>query len=293
MAGLLDGFSEFIKTPEGQGLLAATFGGLAGAQRGAPLNSLGRAGLAGLSGYGGALDRQTQQAEAAQMGKYRDMQSQTMQMQIDAAKKKAADAASLRALQQRFSIPAKPANDGGLPSSFTSALPPELQTGVTISPMAAQPASFDREGFGKAWEAIDPIAGFNYQQGIQKDNTPISVAAGTTLLDKKTMKPVFSNPKEDSTDPKIKQYEYAKAGGYKGTFEQFVTLGPALMAAAAAPLRNAQTDNITQENAYNLPPPRTSQAASGGVSVTLPDGRVATFKDQKAANGFKMKAGIK
>ena len=88
MAGLLDGFSEFIKTPEGQGLLAATFGGLAGAQRGAPLNSLGRAGLAGLSGYGGALDRQTQQAEAAQMGKYRDMQQSQMQMQIEAAKKK-------------------------------------------------------------------------------------------------------------------------------------------------------------------------------------------------------------
>ena len=87
MAGLLDGFSEFIKTPEGQGLLAATFGGLAGAQRGAPLNSLGRAGLAGLSGYGGALDRNQQTAEAAQMQKARDMQMQTQQMQLDAAKR--------------------------------------------------------------------------------------------------------------------------------------------------------------------------------------------------------------
>ena len=97
MAGLLDDFSEFIKTPGGQGLLAATFGGLAGAQRGAPLNSLGRAGLAGLSGYGGALDRQTQQAEAAQMGKYRDMQMATAQAQIDAARARAAAEAKKQA----------------------------------------------------------------------------------------------------------------------------------------------------------------------------------------------------
>ena len=43
--GLLDGFSEFVKTPEGQGLLSAVAGGLAGARRGAPLNSIGIGGL--------------------------------------------------------------------------------------------------------------------------------------------------------------------------------------------------------------------------------------------------------
>jgi hypothetical protein len=97
MAGLLDGFGDFIKTPEGQGLLAATFGGLAGAQKGAPLNSLGRAGLAGLSGYGGALDREQQTAQAAQLSKYRDMQQSQMQMQMDEAKRKATEAEAQRA----------------------------------------------------------------------------------------------------------------------------------------------------------------------------------------------------
>jgi hypothetical protein len=53
----MNGLLDFLKTPEGQGLLSATFGGLAGARRGAPLNSIGRAGLAGLAGYSGALDR--------------------------------------------------------------------------------------------------------------------------------------------------------------------------------------------------------------------------------------------
>jgi hypothetical protein len=40
-------------------------------------------------GYGGALDRQQQLSEAEQMKKYREMQQQTMQMQIEEAKRRA------------------------------------------------------------------------------------------------------------------------------------------------------------------------------------------------------------
>lgn len=50
MAGLLD----FTASPVGQGLLAAGFGGMAGARRGTPWNNMGRAGLAGLAGYSAA-----------------------------------------------------------------------------------------------------------------------------------------------------------------------------------------------------------------------------------------------
>lgn len=59
---MANGLLDFISTPEGQGLLAATFGGLATARRGQPLNSIGRAGLAGLQGYGGAIERQKKDA---------------------------------------------------------------------------------------------------------------------------------------------------------------------------------------------------------------------------------------
>lgn len=61
----MNGLLDFIKTPEGQGLLSATFGGLAGARRGQPLNSIGRAGLAGISGYGNALEMQQKEADTA------------------------------------------------------------------------------------------------------------------------------------------------------------------------------------------------------------------------------------
>lgn len=75
MAGLLD----FIKTPEGQGLLGAVAGGLAGARRGTPFNNVGRGLLGGVASYGNALDRQTQEAENAVQKQFRDMQIQQMQ----------------------------------------------------------------------------------------------------------------------------------------------------------------------------------------------------------------------
>ena len=63
MAGVLD----FISTPEGQGLLSAAFGGLAGAGRGDTWNNIGRAGLAGLVGYQSAKGAQLQGLQLEQM----------------------------------------------------------------------------------------------------------------------------------------------------------------------------------------------------------------------------------
>jgi hypothetical protein len=57
MQGLLD----FIKTPEGQGLLSAAFGGMSGAQRGTPWNNIGRAGVAGVLGYNNGVELQQKQ----------------------------------------------------------------------------------------------------------------------------------------------------------------------------------------------------------------------------------------
>jgi len=83
MAGLLDGFGEFARTPEGQGLLSAVFGGLAGARKGAPMNSLGTAGLAGLQGYSGALDRNAQMEQIAQQNELRKAQMANYQSEAD------------------------------------------------------------------------------------------------------------------------------------------------------------------------------------------------------------------
>lgn len=107
--GLLDQFTQFAKTPEGQGLLSAAFGGLATAQRGAPLNSIGRAGLAGLAGYSGAIDREQQQADNA-------FQQQFKQAQLDELKRKQGESAKRDAWLQSFTNPGTTALEVGAQS---------------------------------------------------------------------------------------------------------------------------------------------------------------------------------
>lgn len=86
------GLLNWMKSPEGQGLLATVFGGLAGAQRGQPLNSLGRAGMSGLAGYGGALDRQTLLAEKQKEGLYQNAQIANLNSEVANRNKPAAPA---------------------------------------------------------------------------------------------------------------------------------------------------------------------------------------------------------
>lgn len=225
------GLLDFIKTPEGQGLLSTVFGGLAGAKQGAPLNSLGRAGMAGLMGYGQAQDRQQQMAEAAQMQKARDMQMQTQQMQIDQHRTEAERDAQFRALIPKFSTPGRAAvpagadspvgNIAGNPNLYSSASSNAVIPGAPAQD--AVPASFDREGLGRAWEAIDPMKGFAYQQAIRKDSTPITLKAGEVAFDKYTHKPLFSAPKEFNTPAEQQGYELAQKQGYMGSFMDYQT----------------------------------------------------------------------
>lgn len=218
--GLLDEFSDFAKTPQGQGLLSAAFGGLAGARRGAPLNSIGNAGLAGLQGYSNGLERDQQAQQFAQQQKAQGLTMQAQQLQIDKANREAEQEKKMQGLLGNFSIPAKPASVGGLDQSL---LPADLQTGVPVTPMAAQPASFDRQGYGMALEGINPQAGFNYLQGIKKDNTPITVKEGETLLDKNTFKPIFANVKPVDLPSAVKEYNFAVSQGETKPFTQWMT----------------------------------------------------------------------
>jgi hypothetical protein len=100
-----NGLLDFIGTPEGQGLLSAAFGGLAGARRGQPINSLGRAGLAGLAGYSGAQDRIDQQEQNAVQKQYRDVQMQNLQSQMAKQKGEQEWRAGLPAMLQQPNQP--------------------------------------------------------------------------------------------------------------------------------------------------------------------------------------------
>lgn len=106
----LNGLLDFIKTPEGQGLLSGVFGYAANARKGTPWNNIGRGGIAGLMGYSNALDRQDQQAENQFQKQYRQMQMDEMQRKIDLQKGQDAWRAGLPGvLQQQTMVP----NDAG------------------------------------------------------------------------------------------------------------------------------------------------------------------------------------
>lgn len=69
---MMQGLLDFAKSPAGMGLLSAVAGGLAGARRGAPLNTIGAASIAGLTGYNAASALQEEQMKRAQAQKVRE-----------------------------------------------------------------------------------------------------------------------------------------------------------------------------------------------------------------------------
>ena len=75
MAGLL----EFLNSPSGMGLLSGVAGGMAGARRGAPINSIGRGLTTGLLGYQQAQDAIKQEQDNALAKQYKQLQMDEMQ----------------------------------------------------------------------------------------------------------------------------------------------------------------------------------------------------------------------
>jgi hypothetical protein len=98
----MEGLLNFIKSPAGQGLLAAVAGGMAGAQRGTPWNNVGRGLVTGIQGYSGALDQESRAAQAAQAQEMQALQRQQMEMNMAAAQRQQQEAEAARAAQQQF-----------------------------------------------------------------------------------------------------------------------------------------------------------------------------------------------
>jgi hypothetical protein len=189
---MAQGLFDWLSTPTGQGLLAAGLGMAANAGRGGTLNTVGKGGLMGLAGYAAATEQQRRALEDAQQKQVRDLQLQSGKMTLEKAQREAAqDVAMQEAAKQS----------------------------VTAGP---QPG-FDQSAFLQRLRQIDPIRALEMEQKLAKDMSPISVAPGASLVDRRTMQPVFTAPKEQELPSAVREYEFAKAQGYKGTFEQWTT----------------------------------------------------------------------
>ena len=223
------GLLDFVSTPEGQGLLSAAFGGLAGARRGQPINSLGRAGLAGLAGYSGAQDREMQLAENAKQNQVRDMQIKAYEQTMSAAQRKALEEERVRGIIASQFAPVTGANANAA-SGVTG---PRPEAAAAIGQMPARPnyqaliaqgvpvetakALAEAENFGRA-KVARTVKGmgpdgreFEYQvddygqrigEGLAQYRAPIQADTGGAVqfLDPYTQKPVSSLTKSMSPE---------------------------------------------------------------------------------------------
>lgn len=94
---------------------------------------------------------------------------------------------------------------------------PTMENAAKIAPVdPMQQLQFEAMRLGQ----IKPLDYINAQI---KDTSPVKLGAGETLLDRKTYKPLATNPKEDAQPTAVKEYQFAVGQGYKGTFEQWDT----------------------------------------------------------------------
>lgn len=198
MSGLLSQFTEFAKTPEGQGLLSAAFGGLATAQRGAPLNSIGRAGMAGLAGYTNAQDRVRQQADNAFQQQYRTMQMDAMRQQQDKAKAEQAWRGKLPELMapklQGQTEQARMLADQMGPD----ASPEDVQAMNQGARMPATGLEYGMDKTALQRHLMDPASPFA-DELMKKQLFPGEkkyLTVGGAVIDPDTMKPVYTTPEK-------------------------------------------------------------------------------------------------
>ncbi|WP_138514563.1 hypothetical protein [Rhodoferax bucti] len=205
MAGLLDAFGD-DNTRFSLGLLAAAGPRFDGANDGQRIQEA----LAGFDAY-----------------KNRQAQGQMQKLQLDAAQAQMAKQKQMEELAKRYATPAVPAQQGPqVPLNIQGDTGPNLYSpslsNMSTSGMTpAKPAGFDFQGYAQAMAGVDPMESLRLQQVLQKDKTPLTIKEGEVMLDRETMKPIFSLPKPKAAPAAVQEYEYALGQGYKGSFEQF------------------------------------------------------------------------
>lgn len=151
-----------------------------------------------------ALAMGQQQEDREAQKRMREMQLQQLQSQMAAQKRQQDFLANLPSLQMQGVQSAL--SGGGGPTVDNAARIP------AVDPRAAQLLEAVKAG-------VMPYG--DYLTATRKDNSPLKVSAGEALLDRETYKPIFTNPKEDTTPSAVKEYNYAKSQGYGGSFLDF------------------------------------------------------------------------
>jgi len=203
------GLLDYIGTPEGQGLLSAAFGGLAGARQGTPWNNFGRAGVSGLVGYNQARD---QDGELDQ----RKQRQQFFEMQMTDMRQRQADAQLVRDNEAKFRASIASPQQSMLDSALGDGQGPTMANAAKLAPVDPRDQQL--------WQAMSlgQIKPLDYVSAITKDRTPLKLSEGDVLVDPKTFQPLAKGaPKAGSQPSAIAEYQFAVGQGYKGNFEDW------------------------------------------------------------------------
>lgn len=213
------GLLGFLKSPEGQGLLSAAFGGMAGAQRGTPWNNVGRGGIAGVMGYGNALERDAQIAQMKQAGELRGMQTQQTQLQLEQLRREAEKQRFMEDQAKNFYRPATPGTGANMPA-IEAGLPPEMRTGLpAMNGAPAKPASFDMPGYMGSISSKYPLDAMKMQQAAAAANE-VKLGPEESIIDRTTGKPKFAGTGKLTDDQR--EYNFAVGNGYKGSLQDWI-----------------------------------------------------------------------
>lgn len=165
---------------------------------------IGGAGIAGLGTFQNA-----QQNQAAQ--KFRDMQMQQMQAQMEEQERQ-------RKMQEqvRNAAMGSVVQPQQMPVNEMEAAN-QAYTGDT----GIKPGGFDQRAFIQKLYQIDPMQALSMEQQLAKREAPIAVKEGESLLDPRTLQPVFQNKKAPDLPSAVREYEYAVSQGYRGSFDEW------------------------------------------------------------------------
>ncbi len=235
MAGLLDqpsgGLLDWIGTPAGQGLLTAVAAGMAGARRGAPVNTIGAGLLGGLQGYANAQDQQSLMAARKDQADWTKMQRDWMTQ--DRARMDS-DRTQRETWLNQSLAPKPMMTPSQAPDAIKSTNPYADPSFLYGTAKANGMAGLDQVQMGVP--QINPLEAirnkFSPEEAAQlsaftaprKPNIQ-TFKAGEVARNMDTGEVVFQAPEKQPEAPSaVREYQFAVSNGYKGSFQDWTTM---------------------------------------------------------------------
>ena len=104
---------------------------------------------------------------------------------------------------------------------------PEQAIGLSTGPMqdgSAMPTvqpGFDTQSFLGRLSQVAPLQALEWGQKLSKEDAPVVVAPGASLVSRKGQSLFTAPDKADKPPSSVQEYEYAKSQGFPGSYQQF------------------------------------------------------------------------